>query len=171
MAVLQELGAKYVLVGHSERRTLFGEEGDLLAKKVATAQTQGLTPMLCVGETLEQRDKGQAKIIIEQQLKAGLARAQTQAPITIAYEPVWAIGTGRVAEPQQAEEVHQWIRAWLQENWGVEISSNTSILYGGSVSPQNARELSQKPNIDGFLVGGASLKSDSFSAIIHSKGV
>jgi triosephosphate isomerase (TIM) len=163
---LAKMGAHLVLVGHSERRTLFGEKDELLAKKVKAAQSEGLTPMLCVGETLAQREAGQTDEVIQAQLSKGLELADLSAPFVLAYEPVWAIGTGKVASPEQAEEAHRVLRARLTQ-MNPEAASRTSILYGGSVTPQNARELAALPNVDGFLVGGASLNPQSFAAIAN----
>jgi triosephosphate isomerase len=165
--VLSQLGATYTLVGHSERRTLFKEDDEMLAKKVKALQQEGITPMLCVGESLREREENKTEAVIKNQLLKGLALATKEAPFAIAYEPVWAIGTGRVAEPHQAESAHQFLRQCLHESFGIQVSQNTSILYGGSVTGQNARELGGLPNIDGFLVGGASLKPDSFASIIQ----
>ncbi|MGE3975355.1 MAG: triose-phosphate isomerase [Bdellovibrionales bacterium] len=163
--VLAELGARYTLVGHSERRSIFKEDDALLAKKVKALQQEGIIPMLCVGETLAEREQNKTEEVIKSQLLKGLALAIDTAPFTLAYEPVWAIGTGKVAEPHQAEAAHKFLRNCLVEALGVNVSQNTSILYGGSVTAQNARDLAVLPNIDGFLVGGASLKADSFSVI------
>lgn len=167
--VLKEMGADYVLVGHSERRTHFAETNELLAKKVKAIQELNMTPMLCVGETLEQREGGQTKEVIVEQLKKGLELAHMTKPLMVAYEPVWAIGTGKVASVEQAEEAHSILRQTLIEMNGSDLAGGTSILYGGSVKPDNAPELARQENIDGFLVGGASLKPDSFSDIAHAK--
>jgi triosephosphate isomerase len=158
-AMLSDLGCQYVLVGHSERRTVFGETSATVAEKFVAAQAQGLIPILCVGETLQQRQQGQTMAVVAEQIsavveKAGLDRVCNG---VIAYEPVWAIGTGETASPQQAQQVHQAIRAQLGE-----AGVNTSLLYGGSVNGDNARQLFAQPDIDGGLVGGASLEADSF---------
>ncbi|HEX4925796.1 MAG TPA: triose-phosphate isomerase [Bdellovibrionales bacterium] len=168
-AVLARLGAHFALVGHSERRTLFGENDELCAKKVKAIQAEGMTPMLCVGETLAQRESGTTADVIKSQLAKGLAQADLDGPLVIAYEPVWAIGTGKVATPDQAEEAHRILRAQLNDLGGARLGSRVQILYGGSVTAQNARELSMLPNVDGFLVGGASLNPQSFAAIANVK--
>jgi len=157
--MLADLGCRYVLVGHSERRAIFGETSATLAEKFVAAQAQGLVPILCVGETLQQRQQGQTMAVVTEQIatvveKAGLERVCDG---VIAYEPVWAIGTGETASPQQAQQVHQGIRAQLGDS-GV----NTSLLYGGSVNANNAGQLFGQPDIDGGLVGGASLEADGF---------
>ena len=163
-AVLKELGGQIVLVGHSERRKVFGETESLLAKKVAFALSLGLTPMLCVGETLEERDQGRTHQVTAEQLKNGLSLCAPAAPVIVAYEPVWAIGTGRVATPDQAQEAHEKIKVKLEELG----FKGTAILYGGSVKPDNAKELLSRPCIDGFLVGGASLEVKSFLEICRA---
>ena len=162
--VLKELGGQVVLIGHSERRKVFGELDASLAKKVSYTVSLGLTPMLCVGETLEERDLGRTHTVTGEQLKNGLSTCPKGSLILIAYEPVWAIGTGRVATPEQAEEAHEKIKIKLKE-LGFE---GTAVLYGGSVKPDNAKELLSKPGIDGFLVGGASLEVKSFLEICRS---
>ncbi|MBC86750.1 MAG: triose-phosphate isomerase [Bdellovibrionaceae bacterium] len=159
--VLSELGCTHCLVGHSERRQVFNETDDQLAKKVLCLQNNSIEPMLCVGETLEQREAGQTMQVIESQLKQGLEHVQWGKPLSLAYEPVWAIGTGKVATPEIAEEAHAHLRKVLKEIGG-DTAERTPILYGGSVKPGNASELGEKPNIDGFLVGGASLDPQSF---------
>ncbi|MEZ4871528.1 MAG: triose-phosphate isomerase [Bdellovibrionales bacterium] len=160
-AVLRELGASYCLVGHSERRQIFGETDDWMAKKVALLQNHQIIPMLCVGETLEQRKAGQTIEVITNQLRAGLKEADLSGQLAFAYEPVWAIGTGEVATPEMAEEAHAALRTELKKLSGTS-GTDFPILYGGSVKPENSKELSVQPNIDGFLVGGASLKPQSF---------
>ncbi len=162
--VLKELGGKVALIGHSERRKVFGETDAGLAKKVSYALSLGLTPMLCVGETLEERDLGLTHTVTAEQLKNGLSTCPKGSKVIIAYEPVWAIGTGRVATPEQAQEAHEKIKIKLKE-LGFE---GTAVLYGGSVKPDNAKELLSKPGIDGFLVGGASLEVKSFLEICRS---
>ncbi len=162
--VLKELGGQWVLIGHSERRKVFGEVDSLLAKKVSYALSLGLKPILCVGETLEERDLGLTHTVTAEQLKNGLSACAKGSTIVIAYEPVWAIGTGRVATPEQAQEAHEKIKIKLKE-LGFE---GTPVLYGGSVKPDNAKELLSKPGIDGFLVGGASLEAKSFLEICRS---
>lgn len=158
--VAKELGAKYVLIGHSERRQLFGEKNDLLADKVAFAQSLGLVPMLCIGETLQEREANQTKDILKLQLTQGLAKADKSKPVVIAYEPVWAIGTGKVATPEQVQETHEDVFEILKS-----LGFPAPILYGGSVKPDNAAGLVRIPHVDGFLVGGASLEVTSFQKI------
>lgn len=159
---LKDFGCHFVLLGHSERRQYFAESDEALAKKVKTTQALGLQPMLCVGETLQQRQAGETFSVLEKQLSVGLSLHTSAAPLTIAYEPVWAIGTGQVATPEQAQEAHVHIRKTLKTLIG---TTEVSILYGGSVKPDNAAELSQKMDIDGFLIGGASLKPLDFWTI------
>jgi triosephosphate isomerase (TIM) len=165
---LKKLGAGWVLVGHSERRTLFGETDEVIAKKVKTAQDFDLTPMLCLGETLAERDAKKTNAVIERQLNEGLKLANPEKPVAIAYEPVWAIGTGRVATPDQVVEAHKVLRQVLRKLWPKQADL-TPILYGGSVTAQNCAELAAIEDVDGFLVGGASLTPESFSAIVSQK--
>jgi triosephosphate isomerase len=160
--VLADIKATHCLVGHSERRTLFHETDDETAKKVKALQTVGLTPMLCVGETLPERESGTTNEVIVRQLKAGLALRDPSKPLVIAYEPVWAIGTGKVASPEQAGEAHAVLRRALIEIGGEGLAQSTPILYGGSVKPDNAKEIAAQKEVDGFLVGGASLEVPSF---------
>jgi triosephosphate isomerase (TIM) len=169
-AMLKDVGCTYVLCGHSERRHVIKESDELVGKKVNASISGGLLPILCVGELLEQRDAGQTEQVVERHLRTGLAGlgAEKVAAVTIAYEPVWAIGTGRTATRQQAQEVHQFIRALLAKMYGRELAEETRILYGGSVKPDNAGELMAEPDVDGLLVGGASLKADDFVQIIHA---
>jgi triosephosphate isomerase len=168
-AVLAEIGAHYCLVGHSERRALFHESDQEVGKKVKSIQDVGLIPMLCVGETLIEREQGETADVISRQLRAGLEVANLSKPITVAYEPVWAIGTGRVATPEQANEAHKVLREMLREIGGETFALNTSILYGGSVKPENSVEIGAMPEIDGFLVGGASLEPKSFAALCQTQ--
>lgn len=165
--VLFGMGASYVLVGHSERRQIFAEDDELLSKKFECAQEAGLTPMLCLGETLIERQTGVTNQVIMEQLKKGLSRVNFSKTFTLAYEPVWAIGTGKVATTEEAEEAHSYLREQLKVLAGPEIANKTSILYGGSVKPDNAKNLIEKENIDGFLIGGASLEVKSFLAIAN----
>lgn len=169
--MLRDIGTQYVLVGHSERRSLYHEDDVLVARKFVAAQAQGLTPVLCVGETLEQRDAGQAFEVIGAQLEAviGLAGIGALARSVIAYEPVWAIGTGRNATPMQAQEVHAFIRQELAKR-EAGVAAAVRILYGGSVKGANARELFAMADVDGGLVGGASLKADEFLTICAAAG-
>jgi triosephosphate isomerase len=169
-AMLKDVGCAYVLCGHSERRHVLGESDELVGKKVTAAIHGGLLPILCVGELLEERDGGKTEKVVERHLRTGLAGldAEKMAAVTIAYEPVWAIGTGRTATPQQAQEVHQFIRGLLAKMYSKDLAGQTRILYGGSVKPENARELMTQADVDGLLVGGASLKADDFVKIIQA---
>ncbi len=166
-AMLASLDVHYVVCGHSERRHVFGESSEFIGEKVRAAHDHGLTPILCVGETLDDREAGRTDAIVLEQLDAGLEHLESAqiASTVIAYEPVWAIGTGRTASPEQAQEVHATIRARLAEGFGDEIAARVRIQYGGSVKPANAAELLGQPDIDGALVGGASLVASSFLAI------
>jgi triosephosphate isomerase (TIM) len=165
-AMLKDVGCRYVLVGHSERRQLYGEGDALVARKFVAAQSLGLTPVLCVGETLEEREGDRTAQVVARQLDAVLAvsGAGALAKAVIAYEPVWAIGTGRTASPEQAQDVHAMIRGKVAA-LDATIARSVRILYGGSVKASNARELFAMPDIDGGLVGGASLKADEFARI------
>ena len=165
--MLKDLGCQYVILGHSERRALFGERDDVIQKKLAAAFRHGLKPILCVGESLDQREAGRTTEIITGQLKGNLAGFNTTqlAMLTIAYEPVWAIGTGKAASPEQAIPVHQTIRQFLQQEWSSAIAQGTRILYGGSVTPQNVISFLASDEIDGALVGGACLQVESFASI------
>ncbi len=161
-------GAKYVILGHSERRAYYHETAEILKEKVTLALANGLTPIFCVGEVLEEREAGQHFDVVAAQVKDSLfdLTAEDFAKIIIAYEPVWAIGTGKTATADQAQEIHAFIRKTLAEKYGDEIADNTSILYGGSCKPSNAAELFAKPDVDGGLIGGASLKANDFMGII-----
>jgi triosephosphate isomerase len=165
-AMLRDVGCRYALVGHSERRQLFGESDALVARKFVAAQAAGLVPVLCVGETLEQRESGRTDEVVARQLDAVLSIAHVAAfaGAVIAYEPVWAIGTGRNATPDQAQAVHAMIRGKLAA-LDATIAGALRVLYGGSVKASNARELFERPDIDGGLIGGASLKADEFAQI------
>jgi len=163
--VLAELNTPMVLVGHSERRSLFAETDSDVAKKVEALQKLKIEPMICVGETLEQRDRGETQKVIAEQLNQALSRRVPAAPLTLAYEPVWAIGTGRVATPDQVNEAHAGLRSRLAQLIGGDAAERTSILYGGSVKPENAKALASLPDVDGFLVGGASLQVESFLSL------
>ena len=169
-AMLKDVGCTYVLFGHSERRHVIGETDELINKKVLAALSGGLLPILCVGELLAERDGGQTEKVCERQLKAGLAglHADQVLAVTIAYEPVWAIGTGRTATPQQAQEVHAFIRGLLARMYDKKVAEEMRIQYGGSVKPDNAKELMAQKDVDGLLVGGASLKADDFVKIIEA---
>ena len=166
--MLREVGCNCVIIGHSERRTLFAESDDRINRKLRTALTAGLEPIFCIGESLRQREKGETEAVIEHQLKEGLNNlaASDIRKILIAYEPVWAIGTGKTASPEQAEEVHRFIREWIARRYGPESGEELAILYGGSVAPKNIAELMAQPDINGALVGGASLDVDSFIQLI-----
>lgn len=168
---LAQAGCTLVLVGHSERRQIFGETDALLIRKFAAAQASGLTPVLCVGETLEEREAGRTLEVVGQQIGSVIDALGIDAFATaiIAYEPVWAIGTGLTASPQQAQDVHAAIRAQLAAK-NSEVAGNTRLLYGGSVKAANAAELFGMPDIDGGLIGGASLNADEFGAIIRAAG-
>jgi triosephosphate isomerase (TIM) len=165
-AMLRDVGCRYVLVGHSERRQIFGESDALVARKFVAAQSQRLVPVLCVGETLDEREGGRTLDVVSRQIDAVLAVSGigSLASAVIAYEPVWAIGTGRNANPEQAQEVHAMIRGKVA-TLDATIAAQLRILYGGSVKASNARDLFSMPDIDGGLVGGASLKADEFARI------
>jgi triosephosphate isomerase len=169
-AMLKDVGCNYVLCGHSERRHVLCESDELVGKKVIAAIGGGLLPILCVGELLEERDGGRTEQVVARHLKTGLAglSADKMSAVTIAYEPVWAIGTGRTATPQQAQEVHAFIRNLLGEMYDAKLAQETRILYGGSVKADNAKELMAQDDLDGLLVGGASLKADEFVRIIQA---
>jgi len=169
-AMLLDVGCKYVIVGHSERRHVLGEPDSLIRRKVRAAIEAGLTPILCVGELLEERDRGETQGVVTAQLCSALAGLSPEqvSQIVIAYEPVWAIGTGRTATPEQAEEVQSHIRKWLTEQYGSELAERLVIQYGGSVNAGNASSLLSQPNVDGLLVGGASLKPAEFAGIIEA---
>jgi len=167
--MLRELGVRYVIVGHSERRKYFHETDEMINKKLKAALSFGLIPIFCVGETLEEREKGLEKEVVKRQLFKGLqgiSREETE-KIVIAYEPVWAIGTGKTASREDAEEMHKEIRRLIDVmHYGT--GEKVTILYGGSVKPENIRELTMMPNIDGALVGGASIKAESFLQIVKN---
>ncbi|MEM7677017.1 MAG: triose-phosphate isomerase, partial [Myxococcota bacterium] len=166
-AMLQALGCRRVILGHSERRTLFQETDELVQKKVRAALEAELQPILCLGETLEERDGEQTLTVVSRQLQAGLegVTAADMARVVVAYEPVWAIGTGRTATPDQAQEVHAHLRSQLRSMFDDATADGVRIQYGGSMKPKNAAELLAMPDIDGGLIGGASLKADDFAAI------
>ncbi|QDU86261.1 Triosephosphate isomerase [Planctomycetes bacterium Pla163] len=165
--MLKEVGATFAIVGHSERRHVYGESDELIAAKLGAALAGGLDAILCLGELLEEREAGRTESVVRRQLTSALAdfdRAHL-GRLTLAYEPVWAIGTGKVATPDQAEEVHAFVRGLLAGLFDDAAAASVRIQYGGSVKPDNARELLGRPNVDGALVGGASLKADSFTGI------
>ena len=170
--MLKDLGCRYVILGHSERRQLMSETDAQVNQKVMAALKVGLVPIVCVGETLEQRESGQTTHVVRTQTEGSLAglTAEQAGGIVLAYEPVWAIGTGKTASPAQAEEVHADIRGLLTKLFGTDTAQKIRIQYGGSVKADNAKELLSQPNIDGALVGGASLKADSFLPIIDAAG-
>ncbi|MCA9400282.1 MAG: triose-phosphate isomerase [Candidatus Omnitrophica bacterium] len=168
--LLKDAGVQYVIIGHSERRQFFGETDETVNKKLNAVLAEGLTPIVCVGELLEERESGKTFEVIETQCGgslAGLTQEEMQ-KVVVAYEPVWAIGTGKTASPDQAQEVHKFIRDWMTKTFNEETAQSVRIQYGGSVKPENTKDLMSQPDIDGALVGGASLKSDSFVGIIQN---
>ncbi len=166
-AMLKSVGCKYVILGHSERRAIFNESDGVINKKIKKALSAGLNPIFCIGETLDERESGVMKNVVEKQVKAGLQGISNDelAKIIIAYEPVWAIGTGKTATPDQAQEVHYFIRNLIADLYSEKSADELTIQYGGSVKPNNAEELLSQPDIDGALVGGACLQADSFLEI------
>lgn len=168
LPMLAELGVGAVILGHSERRHVYGETDADIAAKVSAARAAGFGVILCVGETLEERDAGRTWEVVRGQLEGGLEAGTEADGITVAYEPVWAIGTGRTATPDQAQEVHASIRNWWTAQFGADAGAALRIQYGGSVKPGNAAELLAMPDIDGALVGGASLRAADFAAIIEA---
>lgn len=167
--MIKDVGASHVIIGHSERRQFYGETDAAVNKKTKAALAANLTAIVCVGETLAEREAGNAEEVVKTQLKGGLQglTVADMERIIIAYEPVWAIGTGKTATPKQAQEMHGFIRQTLTETHGKEVSDKTRILYGGSVKPENIRDLMAETDIDGALVGGASLEADSFAKIVN----
>jgi triosephosphate isomerase (TIM) len=171
--MIRESGCTYAIIGHSERRTLFGEVDEIIHRKLRAALSADLKPIFCIGETLQEREEGWMQSVIERQLKEGLNNL-TAGDISrslIAYEPVWAIGTGRTATPAQAEEVHLFIREWMADRYGSERAAEIAILYGGSVTPKNIVDLMQQPDINGALVGGASLDVGSFVQLVEYQSI
>ncbi|MEG8945987.1 triose-phosphate isomerase [Rosettibacter firmus] len=168
--MLKSVGCEYVILGHSERRTIFMESNQLINKKIKAAISNGLNPIFCIGETLEEREAGKTFNVVETQIREGLANLSEQelSNLIIAYEPVWAIGTGRNATPEQAEEVHKFIRDLIANLYSKEFAEKLIIQYGGSVKPENSKDLMSQPDIDGALVGGACLNAESFIKIIES---
>ena len=168
--MLQDVGCTSVILGHSERRHVMGETDEDINRKVIAVLEKGLTVILCVGELLSEREAGSTEAVLDRQMAGGLAGvdADTMKDVVIAYEPVWAIGTGVTASPDQAESAHAHLRNWLASNYNAEVAEATRILYGGSVKPSNAEELLQQTNVDGALVGGASLKAEDFMGIIQA---
>jgi len=166
--MLQDCGADWVILGHSERRNVFGEKDELIAEKVAYALEAGLGVIACIGEKLEERESGKTEEVVFNQTKIIAAKVSNWDKVVLAYEPVWAIGTGKTATPQQAQDVHAQLRKWLKENVSEAVANSVRIIYGGSVTGGNCKELAQSPDIDGFLVGGASLKPE-FIEIINAR--
>ena len=166
--MVKESGAKYAILGHSERRQYFGETDESVNRKVRAARSAGLIPILCIGETLAEREAGTTFPVVERQLRGGLAGipASAAGTILVAYEPVWAIGTGKTATPEQAQEVHAFLRGILASLWGDAAAGAVRVLYGGSVKPGNVSDLMSRKDIDGGLVGGASLSPESFEQIV-----
>ncbi len=169
-AMLQELGTSFVILGHSERRSIFGETDEMINAKVHAALSNGFHPILCIGESLEEREDGRLEEVLRTQIDGSLANvsAGQMVNVVIAYEPVWAIGTGVTATPEQAQEAQKFVRSLLEDLFGEEVAAATRIQYGGSVKPGNAGELIALEDIDGFLVGGASLDPESFAAIVQA---
>jgi triosephosphate isomerase len=167
--MLQDAGADFVIVGHSERRQMYGDTDALVQAKARSGLDAGLTVIVCVGESLEERDAGNAENVVQTQLSGSLSglTGEDMRRIIIAYEPVWAIGTGRTATPEQAQEMHAFIRRFLAHRYGAQSAEAIRILYGGSVKPDNVAALMKQPDIDGALVGGASLQAESFAQIAH----
>lgn len=170
VGMLKSIHVNTVILGHSERRAYFGETNSLLAQKVNTALKHDVTVIFCFGEELADRQSGNHFNVVETQLREGLFHIDKAdwSSVVLAYEPVWAIGTGETASPEQAQEMHAFIRTLIKDNVGEAIAENTSILYGGSVKPDNAREIFSKPDVDGGLIGGAALKADDFLAIVNA---
>lgn len=170
-AMLKDLGCSYVIVGHSERRQYYQETDEVVNKKTRAALNAGLTPIVCVGERLAERENDQMEIVVGRQVRDGLSGLTPEelSLILIAYEPVWAIGTGRTATPEIAAKMHKFIRGLIAENWGNQLSENIRILYGGSVKPDNISVLMAESDIDGALVGGASLDATNFAQIVNYK--
>ncbi len=168
-SMLTDVGCRYVILGHSERRAILGETDAMISEKLHAALAGNLVPIVCVGETLEDREAGNTEKVVETQIRGSLAGLDEvrAAGIVIAYEPVWAIGTGKTASPEQAEEVHAFLRKLLGEIFSADVADQIVIQYGGSVKPGNAKELLGQPNIDGALVGGAALKAEDFIGIIE----
>ena len=168
--MLLDVGCSHVILGHSERRHILGETDELIGKKVAAALHKGLKTILCVGELLSERNAEETEAVLDRQMAGGLANVDEAAMenVVIAYEPVWAIGTGVTASPDQAESAHAHLRKWLDDRYNAIVGQQTRILYGGSVKAENAKDLLSQPNVDGALVGGASLKADQFIAIINA---
>ena len=171
--MLKEVGCEYVIIGHSERRQFFGETDESVNRRMKAALGQSLKPIFCIGETLKEREEGKTFSVIERQIEGGLKGFGDKEviSITIAYEPVWAIGTGKTATPEQAQEVHRFIREKLGKLYSRDLAEKTRIQYGGSVTPENVKGLMVQADIDGALVGGASLKSETFSRIVRFREI
>jgi triosephosphate isomerase len=169
-AMIASTGAKYVILGHSERRAYYGETDAILKEKVLLALANELKPIFCIGEVLEEREANKQEVVVKSQIENALFNlsAEDFSKIVLAYEPVWAIGTGKTATPAQAQEMHAFIRKTIAEKYGKEVADNTSILYGGSANAGNAKELFSNPDVDGGLIGGASLEVDKFMPIIEA---
>ena len=169
-SMLKSVGCEYVIIGHSERRTIFGENDEIINKKIKKALESGMKVIFCIGESLEQREEGITNEVVKKQIVNGLMNVTSDnlTNIIIAYEPIWAIGTGKTATPEQAQEVHSFIRGQIEEIYSKDSAENLQIQYGGSVKPENAVTLLSQPDIDGALVGGACLKAESFLSIIAS---
>jgi len=168
--MLKSIGVNIVILGHSERRAYFHETDTILSQKVTTALKHDMTVIFCFGEELKDRQNNQHFNVVENQLRDGLFHIENNdwEKIILAYEPVWAIGTGETASPEQAQEMHEFIRETIRKRYGSDIAENVSILYGGSVKPENAKEIFSKPDVDGGLIGGAALKASDFAAIVNS---
>ncbi|OAQ20902.1 triose-phosphate isomerase [Thermosulfurimonas dismutans] len=171
-AMLKECGVQYVILGHSERRHIFGETDEMIRRRLEGVLSAGLRPILCIGETLEEREAGKTFEVLERQVREALSgfSADDLKVLVIAYEPVWAIGTGKTATPEQAEEAHRYVRGLLGELFGKDFAEKTRILYGGSVKPENIAELMAQSDVDGALVGGASLDPETFARIVRYGG-
>lgn len=167
-AMIKDVGVNWVILGHSERRNVFGEKDELIGEKVGHALDEGLSVIACIGELLEEREAGKTTDVVFAQMSAISKHVKDWSRVVIAYEPVWAIGTGKTASPAQAQEVHAQLRQWLKEKVSESVSASTRIIYGGSVTAGNCKELAKEADIDGFLVGGASLKKD-FVQIVNAK--
>ena len=167
-SMLVAIGCQYVIIGHSERRQYFGETNETVNKKTGAAMNAGLVPVLCIGETSSERDGKKTFSVLEMQMKKGLEgfSADSLSSLVVAYEPVWAIGTGKAATAEIAQDTHAFIRSWIETNFGNSLAKSIRILYGGSVKPDNVKELMSQPDIDGALVGGASLDADTFSRLV-----
>lgn len=168
-SMLEALGVRYVILGHSERRTVFGESDEQVNRKLLHVLHYELTPIVCLGESLEDREAGSTEGVVTRQVRTALRGVAPDhaGRVVVAYEPIWAIGTGKTATKDQAQQVHHFLRSLLADNWGNSLANSTRILYGGSVKSANIKELMGMPDIDGALVGGASLDADEFNAIIH----